>query len=126
MNWYKITKLAMPFSDRPAQGSYLSVGHHPTGNPGKGVFIWLIDKNGQFHMKEAVGDEEVRHGNWDLYHNNVDDFLAQGRYVKDDNQVSLSTNIPPDMSSQRIEFLRRKIEKILDSNLGNPTILDFN
>lgn len=136
MSWYTSIKTSMPVAveDDTYQG-YFSIGHgdYPwarergqyNGREVDEVVIWGIDEN--FDWYELPGRDENGekndHGGFP-----IDDFLASGRYEKNNLEpngvVSLATKIPRmPISTHQMDYMMKRVEKMLDERFDSPKIL---
>ena len=121
MNWYK--KAFPIMKERPGMG-YLNIGHKDISVSG----VWLIDTD--YHLHSAPLDRNIEgHGTWDVWSKNYSLRISAGRWTKEneDYVVSIGTmgrEYHSKTESQK-QYIKERVEKILDEGFNNPKILDF-
>jgi len=135
MNWYKtILKIAVPLVDLPEHGSYFDVGH--TEKENKTIFLWLIDKNYNFHKIKIEDNYPYTHHDWvydlldapEMLEMRREDHegynaLAHGRYELETHRASAAINDDDKMNELQKRYTQNKVIDILDYNFENPQII---
>ena len=126
MNWYKkissVRRIAMPITERNKPTHYIDIGH---GRNRNGAGLWLIDKN--WNMK--VDQEALNHSNV-FTEDEMDNGMAYGRFMQKENgekvvSVYWSHFILREKSPREQEFIKKRVEKMLDQTFDNPAIYDY-
>jgi len=120
MNWYKL-KLAEPLIETPEMYSrYYDFGHKQ-----KNIILWFIDNKFNFHTT-PVSKEIEKHYHWNEYEKNFDNIFTQGRYDPNEHTSSLYYGFMGDMMPKRKEYIKRRLETMVDKKFNNPKIIPFN
>jgi Fe-S cluster biosynthesis and repair protein YggX len=126
MNWYK---KSMPIYKNieflDSRMRYDNILHDIENQD---IDIWVMDDNYNVHMKLAKNDDDV-HGNWDKYNDLLVEkkILAWGRWSSGENlcTLAISERVMNLRNPLQREYLTKKIEKVLDYEFNNPTIINF-
>jgi len=136
MNWYNLTKLAFPVREQRNPYDTYEDFRHEGDDPNyveNDILLWFIDTSFNFHST-PVTPEVQTHWGWQEFDYFVKgkEIIYQGRYDRKKQKAS-ATRVPwravnPNFERafrHREDKLMGRIEKIVDRNLNNPTILTF-
>ena len=119
-----IIKTALPIQEKSrSTTTYLDIGHEVDGS-----YMWAVDKNWKLYTIK-VEDDMDNHDNWNLLKNieSVHGRVpAWGRYDGESGTCSLILSSEIKRGHPKtIELIKRKVEKMLDEEFGNPRIVEF-
>ncbi len=128
MNWYKT---ALPVVDTPSDMHYTDIGHRLYDKDIKEI-LWTVDENFNFRsIQKTKKDTGTIHE--ELFGFSFDyrsaGSIASGRFMGDSSggRTSITINLDPDKTNpKRIEYILKRVRKILDKEFNNPEIYEFN
>ena len=136
MNWYTLIKFASPITTKRNPFDTYEDFRHEGDDPKykeNDILLWFVDTTFNFHMT-PVTKEIQTHWGWSEFQYALKgkEVIYHGRYDKKKQKAS-ATRVPwmsvnPNFKQifyNREDKLMEKLEKVLDRNLNNPTILTF-